>query len=120
MKGAKIAEMASEQMISRLVAFTVLASIAWAQPAGGVRGRVLDAGTGEPLAWVQVQIAGTTLRTTTEGDGAFQLFRTGCGRLRAERFHRGILPSAAKFHCHGRRGSRIRSGPDALHTAPNR
>ena len=49
------------------VAFT------FAQAVGGVRGIVLDATGGEPMARVQVELAGTPHRTVTDATGRFEL-----------------------------------------------
>ena len=51
----------------------LLAVPAWAQPAGEVRGTVVDQRGGEPLARVRVQLAGTDHRTETGDDGRFLL-----------------------------------------------
>lgn len=56
----------------RRLAFA-LTLAAWAQQAGEIHGRVVDASTGEPLDRVQVQLAGTSYRTTTENDGTFRI-----------------------------------------------
>lgn len=60
----------------RLLAFClplgVGLEIGWAEGAGQVRGRVLDARGGEPLASVQVQVVGTSHQTVTDSLGRFE------------------------------------------------
>jgi hypothetical protein len=46
---------------------------AWQQPAGEVRGSVVDARGGEALARVDVALAGSALRTTTGAGGRFRI-----------------------------------------------
>lgn len=54
------------------LAFLLAAPAALAQPAS-VTGRVLDAGTDEPLVGASVLVPGTTLGTATDRDGRFHL-----------------------------------------------
>src|SRR5713226_9581792 len=65
-------------VLSRLLLAFVLPLAAWAQ-AGEIRGRVIDAGTSEPLSRVQVQLAGTAHRVTTESDGTFRITGVDAG-----------------------------------------
>jgi hypothetical protein len=55
-----------------LLLLSVLPAAAQTDP-GEVSGRVIDARGNEPLARVQVQLAGTPHRTVTEADGTFRL-----------------------------------------------
>lgn len=61
------------------VAFFCFLSVAgaWAQPA--VTGTVTDAGTGEPLPGASVVLAGTTMGTSTDGSGRYELYGTPPG-----------------------------------------
>lgn len=61
-----------------IVLATLGASIAWAQPPGQVRGRLVAAGTGEPVGYADVRLlpADTTLRpvgTLADAEGRFAL-----------------------------------------------
>ncbi len=61
-------------MVVRLWLFGLaLASAATAQETGNIRGSVVDAHGGEPLANVQVQITGAGYRTVSNAKGAFQI-----------------------------------------------
>ncbi len=59
-------------MNPRLGFLLVLASGMWAQPAAEVRGRVVDAATGEGLERVRVELADTPHRVESGPDGRFQ------------------------------------------------
>lgn len=57
----------------------VLASTALAQQPGTIRGRVVDAQTGTPVAAAQVSVIGTPLGTETDASGAFVIARVPAG-----------------------------------------
>src|SRR5438045_9737406 len=71
----------------------LVAGLFWAVPlsaqqtTGGVTGKVVDASTQQPLANVEVAIAGTPYRELTRADGSFTLngVPAGAQRLRATR-----------------------------------
>ena len=61
-------------MSTRTLLFAFFLATALAQDkAGEVRGRVLGSRDGEPLALVQIQLAGTEMRAITGDDGTFQI-----------------------------------------------
>ena len=62
-------------MASRILLLFLLTIQAWAAAAqgGGVRGRVTDAATNEPLPGVSVLVTGTTTGTSTGNAGEFTL-----------------------------------------------
>ena len=66
-------------LMRRLVLLLLAAGMAFAQDAGEVRGIVLDAHGGEPLARVQVQLASTPYRTLTDDSGRFSLGKVAPG-----------------------------------------
>lgn len=49
-------------------------SVIYAQNRGGVKGNLSDAQSGEPLAFANVALAGTTSGTVTDGDGTMKYF----------------------------------------------
>src|ERR1041385_3526881 len=75
----------------------LVAGLFWAVPlsaqqtTGGVTGKVVDASTQQPLANVEVAIAGTPYRELTRADGSFTLngVPAGAQRLRATRIGYG-------------------------------
>src|SRR2546422_5184334 len=75
----------------------LVAGLFWAVPlnaqqtTGGVTGKVVDASTQQPLANVEVAIAGTPYRELTRADGNFTLngVPAGAQRLRATRIGYG-------------------------------
>src|SRR6266480_5932978 len=75
----------------------LVAGLVWAVPlsaqqtTGGVTGKVVDASTQQPLANVEVAIAGTPYRELTRADGSFTLngVPAGAQRLRATRIGYG-------------------------------
>lgn len=70
-----------------LLCLGLLAAPAAAQETGRVIGQVVEAGTGAPLASVQVYVEGTGLGTLTRQDGRFIILNVPAGtyQLRAER-----------------------------------
>ncbi len=56
-----------------LVVAFLAATVLLAQPAGEIRGLVLDAQSGEPLARVRVSLVGAGVQTVTDADGRFTL-----------------------------------------------
>src|SRR5207237_10059697 len=64
----------------------LLAPLAHAQGTGTIRGTVIDALTGRPIAGVRVDVPSTDLGTLTGREGRYQFtVRAGCVRLRARR-----------------------------------
>ena len=50
-------------------------SVLWAGTAGILRGRVVDKENGGPLIGVNIQLGGTTLGTSTDAEGSYQIGR---------------------------------------------
>ena len=61
------------------IAISSVQSLLAQQPAGSITGRVIDARGSEPLARVQIQLAGTDFRTVSGGDGAFRILNAPQG-----------------------------------------
>ena len=63
------------------LAFALLAcpALAAGQSTGIIRGRVIDAATGEPLAAVQVRVDGTTVGAQTGSDGTYAIVGVPAG-----------------------------------------
>jgi hypothetical protein len=67
--------------IYTILFFLLTSTLLYAQN-GVVRGKVLDATTNEPLPFVNVVVAGTTIGTVSDIDGNFQLFNLNPGFIR--------------------------------------
>ena len=85
-------------------ALAALPALATAQERGTVSGRVVNAGTGQPLANVQVSLVGTTLGALTDAQGRFTIRNVPAGpqELRVNRLGFGaadrritVAPGAA-------------------------
>ena len=74
---------------SFLVALLVFAAATLAQDVGTVRGEVLDAHTGEPLANANVILVGTTQGTVTDTEGRFTMDRVPVGEYLLQATHVG-------------------------------
>jgi iron complex outermembrane receptor protein len=59
--------------LAAVLAMLVLAGSAWAQGSGTIQGRVLAAGSGEPLSGVSVVVTGTGFGALTDAQGGFRL-----------------------------------------------
>ena len=59
--------------------FILLTTALFAQKGGTVRGKVLDAENGEPIAFSTVAVEGTTLGTTTDLDGFYSITNIPAG-----------------------------------------
>lgn len=90
-RGSGRAAPAVRAAAAALLATLVLAAPLPAQESGTVRGRVVSAATGEPLAGVSVRVEGTGLRAETDARGAFRLTGVppGTHRLVARRLGLG-------------------------------
>jgi outer membrane receptor protein involved in Fe transport len=67
-------------ILSLTLVFVVLSpSVSFAQATGKVAGRVVDATTGQPLAYANVVVLGTTLGAMALGDGSFVINKVPVG-----------------------------------------
>src|SRR5215216_5879766 len=57
------------------------AAIPQTRPAANLRGRVVDARTGEPVAKVRIIVSGTNLSTTTDNNGEFSFDNLPAGQI---------------------------------------
>jgi outer membrane receptor protein involved in Fe transport len=60
-------------VVAALVAAAVPAALAAQDAGGGITGKVVDSGTGEPLVGAEVYVRGTQLGSLTDLDGAFEI-----------------------------------------------
>jgi outer membrane receptor protein involved in Fe transport len=70
-------------------------AVAWAQT-GKISGRVVDAGSGEPLPGVNVVIEGTTLGATTDIDGYYNIINVRPGRYTLRASFVGYTPQVVE------------------------
>ena len=77
---------------SIVVIIGLLASAAQAGTTGKISGRIVDASTGEPLIGVNIQIAGTALGASTDGDGIYFIINIPPGTYQVEASYIGYSP----------------------------
>ena len=65
-----------------------------AQEPGAVVGRVVEAGTGEPVGWTQILLEGAGRSTASDGAGAFRLIDVPAGAYTLKTFRVGYEPLA--------------------------
>src|SRR5688500_15234162 len=70
---------ATRMLVPGAALLTALASPAAAQSTGTIRGRVVEAGSGRPLADAQVSMTGTLFRAVTNGNGEFTIANAPAG-----------------------------------------
>src|SRR2546430_16294327 len=82
----------------------LVAGLFWAVPlsaqqtTGGVTGKVVDASTQQPLANVEVAIAGTPYRELTRADGSFTLNGVPAGRSEERRVGKECRSRWSPYH----------------------